>query len=386
MGKCCRILLIWVFLIHLTLLGFAKTELESVLEKGGTKLVEPGVYKGLIVFIPKKDTRSLEMRRTQYKKYNKNLALLPELNDFKVELDRRIVEIELEYKKHKQSPEGYKGNDYKYEWEKNPLPSCIKNGLNRYLEDLKSGDRKLYIIWSRETISWKTIKEHSFVNWHGQCIAPGHIEIYDAYQEKILEKKVASLLFHELVHAVTYKDTKCCQSIKNGKSQADEEASAEDAQIKVFGRKYTRTPYERTSYTDNPEDVWNKKGDDCTYEKVCFCKEGCPGDSSSSTTNRMSMSSDNNAADFCTPPPPEDPGPGADNPDDNESMSSGITRIYNLAPRSLVLKRGYWQEAAKLFGGLLFDGNNSAEELIQVSKVLVIPTAALSQVYGDSSG
>ena len=64
--------------------------------------------------------------------------------------------------------------------------------------------------------------------------------------------------------------------------------------------------------------------------------------------------------------------------DDNYSFASGIVKEYNLDPEAVIFTRGYWEDALKLFGGLQFDGNNTAEKLLETTPYLIFPTGSLA--------
>ena len=78
-------------------------------------------------------------------------------------------------------------------------------------------------------------------------------------------------------------------------------------------------------------------------------------------------------------------GPGGDNADDRYSFSEGIVREYNLAPEAVIFTDGYWQDALKLYGGLKFDGDNVAEQLLESTPFLVIPSGGLFAKEQDST-
>jgi hypothetical protein len=67
-----------------------------------------------------------------------------------------------------------------------------------------------------------------------------------------------------------------------------------------------------------------------------------------------------------------------DIPDDNYSFASGIVKEYNLDPEAVIFTRGYWEDALKLFGGLQFDGNNTAEKLLETTPYIIFPTGSLA--------
>ncbi|MCP4155355.1 MAG: hypothetical protein GY757_46950, partial [bacterium] len=50
---------------------------------------------------------------------------------------------------------------------------------------------------------------------------------------------------------------------------------------------------------------------------------------------------------------------------------------YRQSPGTIILAKGFYQEAEALFGGLLFDGKNSARELLKVSKTMIIPSGSM---------
>ncbi len=88
--------------------------------------------------------------------------------------------------------------------------------------------------------------------------------------------------------------------------------------------------------------------------------------------------------DGCEPDPPSE-GPVGDQPDDNYSYFRGIIKEYNLAPEALIFTSGNWQAALKLFGGLEFDENNTAEKLLKVTPFVIIPTGGLMSMQNNST-
>ncbi|MCP4153589.1 MAG: hypothetical protein GY757_38025 [bacterium] len=50
---------------------------------------------------------------------------------------------------------------------------------------------------------------------------------------------------------------------------------------------------------------------------------------------------------------------------------------YRQSPDTIILAKGFYQEAETLFGGLLFDGKSSARVLLKVSKTMIIPSGAM---------
>mgnify|MGYP001075226086 CR=1 FL=1 len=110
----------------------------------------------------------------------------------------------------------------------------------------------------------------------------------------------------------------------------------------------------------------------------------CNGQSQKSYSMRA-LSSDDDECD------PECPGggkvgsPGGDAADDRYSFSEGIVREYNLAPEAVIFTDGYWQDALKLYGGLKFDGDNAAEQLLEATPFLVIPSGGLFSKEQDST-
>ena len=85
------------------------------------------------------------------------------------------------------------------------------------------------------------------------------------------------------------------------------------------------------------------------------------------------------------PPPQEEDSEPGDHGDDLFSYSDGVIKEYNLAPEAVIYTNGYYQEAIKLYGGLKFDGNNTAQELIKSTPFLVIPSNGLFGKENDST-
>ena len=73
-----------------------------------------------------------------------------------------------------------------------------------------------------------------------------------------------------------------------------------------------------------------------------------------------------------------------DVPDDNYSFAEGIVKEYNLDPEAVIFTRGHWEDALKLFGGLQFDGNNTAEMLLEATPYLIFPTGSLAPMQDSA--
>jgi hypothetical protein len=90
--------------------------------------------------------------------------------------------------------------------------------------------------------------------------------------------------------------------------------------------------------------------------------------------------------DQCTSKPPEEEDRGPeDHGDDLFSFSDPVIKEYNLAPEAVIYTNGYYKEAIKLYGGLKFDGKNTAQELIKTTPFLVIPSNGLFGKENDST-
>jgi hypothetical protein len=224
------------------------------------------------------------------------------------------------------------------------------------------------------------------------------ISIHNVYQsvyDKIYCTK--ALIFHEMMHQALHhasmnKDLKekFCVKIEgteeincfdpktgekykypakrctNRENMDEDEAIAEDCELKIFScgpdgyRDYAPGYKSSGAREFNPpkkedcsEELCKKDGEECNDE--CTNKEDCP-----------------------QKPP--------DHQDDNFSFSTGIeVNEYKLAPEALIYKGGFYHEAVNLFGGLLWDGENSAEELLKASKVLIIPSGGLYNHENDST-
>jgi hypothetical protein len=209
----------------------------------------------------------------------------------------------------------------------------------------------------------------------------------------------ASILFHEMIHQALHHASKnenlkekFCVKIEgtqniecidqktgekyqfdakrctNKKNMSDDEGIVEDCELKLLpcgGAPYKNSFNEYgESYNSDGSREFNPPGEDCS-EELCKdgeeCNDGC--------TNKEE----------CPQKPP-------DHQDDNFSFSTGSeVNDYKLAPEALIYKGGFYHEAVNLFGGLLWDGDNSAEELLKSSKVLIIPSGAMYSRENDST-
>jgi len=149
---------------------------------------------------------------------------------------------------------------------KGKLPSCLREALDRFLADLKSGAKKLDIGYSNGGIDWNFLRGDE--KGSGRCLSGREIWIYVAFKERYRYsgRKVltAALLFHELIHAVKKAYPNCFQEL--GKEM--EEATTEDGEVQIFGKVNSITGYDDGDY--------GMAGNDCTYKNVCICKDGCP--------------------------------------------------------------------------------------------------------------
>ncbi|MCP4151233.1 MAG: hypothetical protein GY757_26050, partial [bacterium] len=57
---------------------------------------------------------------------------------------------------------------------------------------------------------------------------------------------------------------------------------------------------------------------------------------------------------------------------------------YDLAPEAIIFTGGSWRDALNLFGGLTFDGDNTAEKLLEATPFLIIPSGGLTNKHNDS--
>jgi len=92
--------------------------------------------------------------------------------------------------------------------------------------------------------------------------------------------------------------------------------------------------------------------------------------------------------DSCDPRPPAkegDQAPGDDHADDNYSVGDGFLFSYLLAPGSVILKTGRYREAQLLLGGVKFLDECSAEKLLKITPVLIIPSGGLNRREHDKT-
>ncbi|HLP48968.1 MAG TPA: hypothetical protein VK469_23710, partial [Candidatus Kapabacteria bacterium] len=251
---------------------------------------------------------------------------------------------------------------------KSCLPSCLRKYLNQFLSDLESGNKALNIWWwKNENPKWEELIGDE--RGDGQAKAADTIYIWTAFKNRYhySDRMVltADLLFHELAHTVKLVYPKCFKYLDHDA----EELSTNWANIKIFGTDNANTFY---------EDSYGTGKDQCTYKIVCKCIDGCPKEGEGGFRDAGTDSGDG-----CEPSPPEVP--GGDQPDDNYSYFRGIIKEYNLAPEALIFTSGHWQAALKLFGGLEFDENNTAEKLLKVTPFLIIPTGCLMSMQNDST-
>lgn len=165
------------------------------------------------------------------------------------------------------------------------------------------------------------------------------------------------LLFHELLHLALMNHAK-------GKINGSDEAVAEDCSLKLFpcapdtykdaeGGEFSNSNYEAVK-SDMDTRACNPKGDDC------ICEEKSPPNKD--LVNKC----------------------GNDTPDDNHSFSSGLLSDYRIPCKALILRSGHYHEMASLIDGLFFEPPESAENLIKVSKVMVLPSGSLAGREHDS--
>jgi hypothetical protein len=165
----------------------------------------------------------------------------------------------------------------------------------------------------------------------------------------------------------------------------DDEGIAEDCEMKAFScgessykdyynknkkdkekfKKFVKKYKPSGARAFNPDDEDNPSDTEDCSEELCKdgeeCNDGC--------TNKED----------CPQKPP-------DHQDDNFSFSTGSeVNEYKLAPEALIYKGGFYHEAVNLFGGLIWDGENSAEELLRISNVLIIPSGAMYSRENDST-
>ncbi|MCP4156357.1 MAG: hypothetical protein GY757_52075, partial [bacterium] len=213
---------------------------------------------------------------------------------------------------------------------------------------------------------------------------------------------IESLIFHEMLHKALHdmeekekdedaKDRKFCVRIiteyekdcddgstvtdyecTNKDNFASDEAMVEDCELNLYpcGLKNYQDDSWQDRFKDNGARSFNPPDqEDCpkSGENICKkegkeCDDKCPKDEK------------------C---PKEEA--GGDVTDDNFSFSSGVLSDYRMAPNTLILARGFYKEAEKLFGGLQFDGVNSPQKLLRVSNIMIIPTGALFHSENDAT-
>ena len=92
--------------------------------------------------------------------------------------------------------------------------------------------------------------------------------------------------------------------------------------------------------------------------------------------------------DCCNPEPPSSRStdtPGNDHADERFSYSEANNTVFKLAPEAVVLTRGFWEYAKRLFGGLISDGDNTAQKLFAVTPFIVLPAGSLFGLENDTT-
>jgi len=322
-----------------------------------------GIYKGVKLAISGSYISAHKALTNDSEAMNNINSPIPHPDDIMTNLKNRFTEMADKYDKA----------------EKSVLPSCLKNKLYEFLSALKSGEKGLTISWwKKDDTPWQLLHGDSDFTGIGR---KSEIHINDTFLEKfhtykdvngnyvLKEVLTSASLFHELVHTVKKNYPECFKELE---VQNLEEISADWAARKIFGKDITKTVYIDAS--------GDQETDMCTYKIVCKCD--CEDKSGRKFSEQSSSDSDEGCE---SDPPAGDEGPAGDKPDDNYSYFRGIIKEYNLAPEALIFTSGHWQEALKLFGGLEFDKNNTAEKLLKVTPFLVIPTGALSSVEYNST-
>ena len=357
----------------------------------------------------------------------------------KIEFDDKIKEILKDgQEKHLSLANKIKGNwekiirtqllpDYfnNLELDKNDpkrLPSCVIEAMNELLSKKEIKFKFSVINYTNLQNMFNATDESTGALPISEAQALGdhdpktfEITIYGLYKEMYYYKKkdwqqgkghcTASLLFHELIHQALHNakndkdlNEKFCVKIEStdeidcfdpktgekytynakrctNKENMDwDEGIAEDCMLKPFPipcgypaykEKYRVREIGKDQYYPNGARKFNPPGEDCsedlckkpdeTCDDNCIKKEECP-----------------------QKPP--------DHQDDNFSFSTGSeVNEYKLAPEALIYKGGFYHEAVNLFGGLLWDGENSAEELLKISKTLIIPSGAMYSREDDTT-
>jgi hypothetical protein len=278
----------------------------------------------------------------------------------------------------------------------------IENAFNEvWNEFTTNGSSKLpkCVVEAFEALRDKEIKIMYFaeaINAEPRGVFKGkekRIEIYNTYMATPCQ--IQSLVFHEMLHKAFYemsekekekdqKDRIFCVKIINeyitecpdGSEVTDyectntfnfawDEGIVEDCELELFSCGLDYYKGREDSYNEYRARGFNPSEKDCTEDNLCKkkdkdCDYHCPEDEK------------------CPQKPP-------DHMDDNYSFSSGTLSDYKLAPEALIYKGGFYHEAVNLFGGLLWDGDNSAEELLKISKTLIIPSGDMYSREDDTT-
>ena len=326
---------------------------------------------------------------------------------------------------------------------KNNLPKCIQDALNAFLNEIKTLDKngkpratiewKIYddrpgrgaydrskynkdyddlyfqdVNGSKVTVNgWdfninsncgggvyndiqtdgnKWVENTSNVNIYGafkdKCQAHGeYTEIVNGKEVKKTYDTMVStpaVIFHELIHLLLKRYPGKFNDFKN-KPELEwlEEVLAEMMTENVFGDELTPEFYREYKYKKEIEQFLEENDlEEIDLNVLCnlICKDKSqcenPIEKFEWLKNKVSTGGDRGFM---------------DTPDDNYSYFTGKYQAFNLAPDCVILERGTWKEAVRLFGGLTFDGYSSPGKLLSVSRVLVIPSGALAEVENNSS-
>lgn len=303
----------------------------------------------------------------------------------------------------------------------NRLPSCVIEAMNALLSNKEikfkfSTKGDLSFVSPGEStgalrLSGKEDEEIPLGEYDPDI---NEITIYGIYKETYYRTKedmeqgkghcTASLLFHELIHQALHNakndkdlNEKFCVKIEStdeidcfdpktgeeykypakrctNKENMDwDEGIAEDCMLKPFPipcgypaykEKYRVREIGKDQYYPNGARKFNPPGEDCSEE---LCKDGEECDDNCINKEE------------CPQKPP-------DHQDDNFSFSTGSeVNEYKLAPEALIYKGGFYHEAVNLFGGLIWDGENSAEELLKISRTLICPSGSMYSHEHDST-
>lgn len=101
-------------------------------------------YPGVTFTIPKKVIKDYDLYQKEYPLDISNMPRFESILDGLEAIFLRMVDI---YNIYKIPPEGYKGSDNLDAWEKKPLPSCLRETLDKFFSDLKNNRKQLKIIW-----------------------------------------------------------------------------------------------------------------------------------------------------------------------------------------------------------------------------------------------